>query len=164
MFELQKYGGVIFHDTEELCKLWRKTDQWFEKRHEKFGKFSPEHLKVSKLRLWWDHFVQSRKGMTLNFTEEFYVMTMKNNVKSEEELTCYFKKYIRNLMNFDFNEFWLKNLKKLLFNWLLSPKYIMFELRRVQRGYVWWHWRLMQNLTCAFKKDMRNLANTHRLK
>ena len=25
--------------------FWRKTDQWFEKRHEKFGKFSPEHLK-----------------------------------------------------------------------------------------------------------------------
>ena len=45
LFELQKYRGVIFHDTEELCKFWRKTDQWFEKRHEKFGKFSPEHLK-----------------------------------------------------------------------------------------------------------------------
>ena len=26
MFELQKYRGVIFHDTEELCKFWRKTD------------------------------------------------------------------------------------------------------------------------------------------
>ena len=39
----------------------------------------------------------------------------------------------------------LENLKKLLFNWLLWPKYI-FELRKVQRSYVWWHWRLMQNL------------------
>ena len=26
LFELQKYRGVIFHDTEELCKFWRKTD------------------------------------------------------------------------------------------------------------------------------------------
>ena len=70
LFELQKYRGVIFHDTEELCKFWRKTDQWFEKRHEKFGKFSPEHLKVSKLELWWDPIVQSRKCMSLKFTEK----------------------------------------------------------------------------------------------
>ena len=26
------------------------------------------------------------------------------------------------------------------------PKYIMFELKKVQRSYVWWHWILMQNL------------------
>ena len=50
LFELQKYRGAIFHDTEELCKFWRKTGQWFKKRHEKFGKFLPEHLKVSKLK------------------------------------------------------------------------------------------------------------------
>ena len=31
MLELQKYRGVIFHDSEELCKFWRKTDLWFEK-------------------------------------------------------------------------------------------------------------------------------------
>ena len=44
LFELQKYRGVIFHDTEEICKVWRKTDLWFEKRLQKFGTFSPEHL------------------------------------------------------------------------------------------------------------------------
>ena len=26
------------------------------------------------------------------------------------------------------------------------PKYIMFELKRVQRSHIWLHWRLMQNL------------------
>ena len=70
LFELQKYRGVIFHDTEEICKFWRKTDLWFEKRLEKFGKFSPEHLKMTKLRIWWDPFVQNRKGMALKFAEE----------------------------------------------------------------------------------------------
>ena len=64
MFELKKYRGVIFHDAEELCKIWRKTDLWSGKWHEEFGKFSPEHLRVSKLRLWWDPFVQSRKDMS----------------------------------------------------------------------------------------------------
>ena len=101
MFELKKYRGVIFHDTKEWCKIWRKTDLWFEKWHEKFGKFSPEHLKVSKLGLWWDPFVQSRKGMTLKFTEKFCVMVMKNNAKFKEELTCNFKTDMRNLTNFD---------------------------------------------------------------
>ena len=61
IIDLKKYRGVIFHDTEELCKIWRKTDFWFGTWHEKFDKFSPEHLKVSKLRIWWDPFAQSRK-------------------------------------------------------------------------------------------------------
>ena len=66
-----------------------------------FDKFSPEHLKVSKLRLWWDPFVQSRKGMALKFTEELCVMAMKNNANFKEELTCNFKTDVRNLTNFD---------------------------------------------------------------
>ena len=54
---------TLKNEKEEWCKIWRKTDLWFAKWHENFGKFSPEHLKVSKLGLWWDHFVQSRKYM-----------------------------------------------------------------------------------------------------
>ena len=73
----------------------------FEKRLEKFGKFLPEHLKVSKLRHWWDTFVQSRKGMTLKFAEELCVMTMNNNAKFEEEVTCHLKTDMRNLTNFN---------------------------------------------------------------
>ena len=98
LFELQEYRGVIFHDTEELCKFWRKTDQWFEKRHEKFGKFSAEHLKCQN---WNFDGIQSRTGMTVKFTEELCVMTMKNNAKFEEELTFHFKTDSRNLTNFD---------------------------------------------------------------
>ena len=41
-FEIKKYRGVIFHDTEGWCKIWGKTDLWFGKWHEKSGKFSPE--------------------------------------------------------------------------------------------------------------------------
>ena len=52
LFELKKYRGVIFHDIEEWCKIWRKTDLLLGKWHEEFGKFSPEHSKVSQLELW----------------------------------------------------------------------------------------------------------------
>ena len=39
--------------------------------------------------------------MSLKFTEELSVMTMKNDAKSEEELTCHFKIDMGNLINFD---------------------------------------------------------------
>ena len=37
--------------------------------------------------------------MTLKFTEELCVMTLKNNAKFEEELTLHFKTDTRNLTN-----------------------------------------------------------------
>ena len=39
--------------------------------------------------------------MTLKFTKELYVMTMKNDAKFEEQLTCPFKIDKRSLTNFD---------------------------------------------------------------
>ena len=101
MFDLKQYRGVIFHDTEEWFKIWRKTNLWFGRWHEEFGKFSPELWKVSKLGLSWDLFVQSRKCMSLKFTEELCVMTIKNDTKIEKELTCRFKIDIKNLTNFE---------------------------------------------------------------
>ena len=71
MFELEKYRGVMFHDTEEWSKIWRKTNLWFWKWHEEFGKFLPEHLKVSKLGLWWDPFIQSRNCMSLKLPRSY---------------------------------------------------------------------------------------------
>ena len=39
--------------------------------------------------------------MTLKFTEKLCVVTMKNDTKIEEELTCCFKTDMRNLTDFD---------------------------------------------------------------
>ena len=39
--------------------------------------------------------------MSLKFTEELYVMTMKNIAKFEEKSACRFKIDLRNLTNFD---------------------------------------------------------------
>ena len=39
--------------------------------------------------------------MSLKFTEELCIMTMKNDAKFEEKLTCQFKIDMRNLINFD---------------------------------------------------------------
>ena len=59
-------------------------------------------------------------------------------------LTCHFKTDMRNLTNSGSST---RKFKKIALS--LAPsttKYIMFELRKVQRSYVLWHWRLMQNL------------------
>ena len=52
LFELNKYGGVIFHETEEGYKIWRGMDSSFQNLHKKFDKFWPEHSKVSKIFIW----------------------------------------------------------------------------------------------------------------
>ena len=68
-----------------------KTNLWFEK----FVRFSPEHLKVSKLGHLWGTFIQKRKIYELKFRGKLCVMTMKNNAKFEKELTCQFKIQMR---------------------------------------------------------------------
>ena len=68
---------------------------------DEFGKFSPEHTKVSKLGLLLGPFIQSRKCMSLKFTGKPCVMRVKNDAKVEEDLTCQFKIDMRNLTNLD---------------------------------------------------------------
>ena len=98
IFDVKKYRGVIFHYTEEWCKIWRKNDLWFGKWHKEYDKCSPEHWKVSKLGLWWDPFVQSRKCMNLKVTEELCLVTMKNDAKFEN-------------WHEEFDKFWLEHSK-----------------------------------------------------
>ena len=52
-FQPRKCRGAMFHDHEECCKVWRKTDLSFQKWHVKFDEFWPDHSKVSKFALWW---------------------------------------------------------------------------------------------------------------
>ena len=117
-FEIKNYRGV----TEEWCKIRRKTELRFGKWHEEFGNFSPGHSKVSNLGLWWDPFFQSRKCMSLKFTEELCVLTMKKDIKFEEELTSPFQNWqilIRPL----------ESLKNCTLMGSFLPKYIMLELK-----------------------------------
>ena len=64
MFELKKYRGVMFYDNEEWCKIWRIKLTCGLENNGEFDKFSPEHLEMSKLELWWDPFIQNRKCMS----------------------------------------------------------------------------------------------------
>ena len=77
--------GVVFYHTREWSNIWKKTDLWFGKWIEEFGKFPLEHTKVWKLELSLGPFTQSWKCMILKFTGELCSMTMKNDAKFEKE-------------------------------------------------------------------------------
>ena len=49
LFELKKYRGVIFHETEEGYKICRGINSSFQNWHKEFDKILPKHSKVSKI-------------------------------------------------------------------------------------------------------------------
>ena len=65
-------------------KIEKKFNFCFGKWHDEFGKSSLEHTKVSKLGLLLGSFIQSWKCMSLKFTRELCIMTMKNNAEFED--------------------------------------------------------------------------------
>ena len=48
LFSLKKYRRVIFHESEEGCKIWRVINLSFQNWQKEFDKFWPEHSKISK--------------------------------------------------------------------------------------------------------------------
>ena len=121
-------------EEKQTCGL--ENDMW------NIANFHQSTWIISKLRLWCDPFTQSIKCMSLKFTEELCVKTMKNDAKFEKELTCHFKIDKRNLTNFDPSTQVSKICTLMGSFW---TNYIMFELEK-HRSYVWWQWRLMENL------------------
>ena len=91
-------GYLLWHGRvmQNLKKNWLVVWKW----HEEYGKFSPEHLKISKLGFWWVPLIQSKKSLSLKSTEEL-CHDNEECAKFEEELTCHFKIDMRNWMNFD---------------------------------------------------------------
>ena len=81
--------------------------------------FANFHQSSQKFQNWDFYGVllsKKRKCMSLKFTGELCVMTMRNDAKFEKELTFQFKTDMRNLTRA------LKNLKNLHFNGLLLTK------------------------------------------
>ena len=84
-FDLKKYRGVTFHDNEESCKIWRKTDMWrcslkykkISKKAVKLGSFLQYSVHIFlghdgyvwkiNLRILWKHQCDS-----ITFTENIF--------------------------------------------------------------------------------------------
>ena len=57
-FELKKYRGVIFHDTEQWCKIWINPDLAVLKMAWRIGWTFTRAPKNLKIVHWWALFVQ----------------------------------------------------------------------------------------------------------
>ena len=97
IFDVKKCRWVMFGRTEYWWNIWRKTDLLFQKWHEEFSKFSPEHIWRSKN--WNFNGILLFKVENI-WAENLHVMSMKNDAKLEEELTCQFIIDMRHLTNF----------------------------------------------------------------
>ena len=141
------------------AKFEQKRTCCLENGMSKFCKFSPEQLKVSKLRFSWDPLIQSRKSMSLKSTEELCVMTMKKDAKFEE-LTRHFKTDMRNLMNFDPSN-WKSQIfsfscapfeqRIYCFSWKSTEELSFMKLKRVTK--------FGEESTCCLKIGISNLTN-----
>ena len=69
------------YDTEEWCKVWRKTDSWFQKWHEEFGEFYCEQWHVWKFALWCTIFANTTSSFSLK-SRELPLITLKNDPKT----------------------------------------------------------------------------------
>ena len=141
-FQLKKYRGVMSHDTEEWCKIWRKTDLLFQKWQE-FGEFWFKHSKVSKIWTLIGPFRAKyitfglKKYRGVIFLDTWSVM---QNLKKNWLVV---RKITRNLANFHQN-IWKYQIWD--FNGMILPKVKNARAKKVQRSYLLWYWKVMQNL------------------
>ena len=100
-FELKKYGGVIFYETEQWCEIWINP-AWpygFKNGMRNWVNFQYSAQKSEKLYI--NGFFLS-KGLCFSkkTSEGLCVMTLKGNAKFKEKATCDLKNHIRHLVNF----------------------------------------------------------------
>ena len=118
------------------------------KNDKKFGKFWSEHLKLSKFPLWLVPYLQSIWGENWKWK----VMTLKSHAKFEEKLTCGLENDKKHMENFHQSTWKSQNwgldgilLSKVENGFLLTKGYNIW-VKKVQKIFVWWFWKLMQNL------------------
>ena len=106
----------------------------FGKWQEEFGNPKRECSKVSKVVLWRDPFIQSKKFMSLKSSEELCAMTMKNGAKFGKGWVIISKLILGNLRSFDSST---QKCQKIVLYWDFLNKIYNVWAKKVQRSYVW---------------------------
>ena len=139
---MKKYRGDMFHDNEEWCKVWRKTDSSFQKWHEEFCAFSPSYSKVQQFcvdRLFLSivYEVWTKKIQKSYLSWDWTVIQNLN-----QPWLCGFKNGMKNLVKLSLEQ--SKSEELYIDGFFLLKAYV--SARKFNRNYVSWHWRVMQNL------------------
>ena len=154
MLELKKYRGIIFHETEEGYKIWRGIELSFQNWHKEFDKIWPEHSKVSKIFFIMSSFWAKYILFELKKYREIIFHETEKGYKIWRGIELSFqnwpKEFDKNLTRA------LKSLKNFHFNGLLLSKLCIVWAKKVQRSYLSWHWRVMQNLKKNWLPSQKN--------
>ena len=142
-FELQKYRGIIFHDTKQWYKIWINPDLVVSKMAWAIGWTFIRALKCLKNYTLVDSFCPKHIMFQLENFRGVCVMTLKGDAKFKGKLTYGLKNDIRNLVNFHASS---RKSENLHFDGLLLSKIYKDWDENVQKSYVLWHWRVMQSL------------------
>ena len=127
---MRKYRRITFHDTEEWCKVWRKTDFLFQKRHEECGKFSNNHSKVQKFN--FDLlFLSNVNEIWAKEIQRSYLSWQWTGMQiSHKSRPSGFKNNMRNWVNFPCSTQSLKNCSLMRY---FCPRHTMFQLKHFGR-------------------------------
>ena len=97
--ELKIYKGLMCHENEEWCKIWRGIGLPAQNWHEEFEELWPKHLEISSIYFlmgcFWPKYImlelKKHKGVMFEGTEYWC---------SKRKLTCAFKNDMENLAHF----------------------------------------------------------------
>ena len=127
---MKKYRRVMSHDTEEWCKVWRKTNCWFQKSHEVSGEFSSNHEKV-----WKFYF----NGLFLSKVYKVWAKKYRWAIFHDTEQWCnYLSWHWRVMQNLHF--------ENLHFDVLLLSMAHKVSVKKVQKNHLPCHWSMIQTL------------------
>ena len=132
-FQLKKCRRLISHDTEEWCKISRKTDSCFQIWHEEFGEYSPNHSKVRKFLfngLFYTKYMrfELKRGVIFHDTEQWCRIWINPDLMVSKMARGIEWAFIR--------------APKV---WKLYKAYTV-SVRKFQSNYVSWRWRVLQSL------------------
>ena len=142
LFELKKYRGIIFHDTEEGYKILSRINL-FQNWHKEFEKFWPEHSSLENF-----HFNEL-------LLSKVYIVWAK---KVERSYLSWHWAMMQNLKKnwlFDWKMTWviwqiftrvLESVKIGTFDGILLPKVENVWPYNLQTNYVSWQWTMIQKL------------------
>ena len=101
MLELRKYRRVMFHDTEEWCKIWRKTDLCFGKWHWGIWQIFTEALESLKIGTLIGSFYPKTKMYEPKIYRGVMYHDYEKWFKIWRGIDLSFQNWHHNLMNFD---------------------------------------------------------------
>ena len=160
-FELKKYRGVIFHDTEEWYKIWRGIDMSFQNWHGEFDEFWPAHLKISKILTlmgsFWAEYIL--------FELKKYRWVIFHDTEGRYKIWRGIDLSFQNWQE-EFDIVWLEHLEvsKIfpLMGFFWAKYIILFELKNTEELSFMTlksDTKFGEESTCRLKIDMRNLTN-----